>query len=72
MELVGGHADPLRQQDVMLYAKGTAIDLRGAQLDELEQLLVEAGLGRHLAQSEHQIIRIGRDPLEILVFTAGV
>ena len=49
------------RQDVMLHAEGAAVDLRGAQLDQLEKLLVEAGLGRDLAQRKHQIIRIGRD-----------
>ena len=56
----------------MLHAEGAAVDLRGAQLDQFEKLLVEAGLGRHLAERQHQLIRIGRDLLEILVFAAGV
>ena len=56
----------------MLHAEGAAIDLRGAQLDEFQELLVEAGLGRDLAQRKHQIIRVRRDLLEILVFAARV
>ena len=38
----------------MLHAEGAAVDLRGAQLDQLEQLLVDAGLGGDLAERQHE------------------
>ncbi|GGI23743.1 hypothetical protein GCM10010987_25910 [Bradyrhizobium guangdongense] len=72
MELVDRNPEPLGEQDVVLHAKGAAIDLGGAQLHKLEELLVETGFGRDLPQRQHQIIRIRRDPLEIFVFAAGM
>ena len=56
----------------MLHAKRAAVDLRGAQLDQFEQLLVHAGLGRDLAQRQHGAVDVRRLGLEILVLAAGV
>ena len=50
----------LALQDVILHAEGAAVDLRGAQLDQFEQLLVDAGLGRDLAERQHDFVGVGR------------
>src|SRR6266850_2142084 len=60
IEFIGGHAELLALQDVILHAEGTAIDLRGAQLDQFEQLLVHASLARDLAERQHGVIGVGR------------
>ena len=56
----------------MLHAIGATVDLRGAQLDQFEQLLVDAGLGGDLAERLHGLEGIGRQRLEILIFAAGM
>ncbi len=56
----------------MLHAEGAAVDLRGAQLDQFKQLLVHAGLGRHLAERQHGLVGVRCQRHEIFVFTAGV
>jgi hypothetical protein len=57
---------------VVLHTEGAAIDLRGAQLDQLQQLLVQTGLAGELAECEHHVIGVGRDSLEVFIFAAGV
>jgi hypothetical protein len=55
-----------------LHAEGAAVDLRRAQLDQLEQRLVEAGLcGRHAKGCDH-IVGIGRQRFKIFRFAAGM
>ena len=49
VEFIDGNAETLAQQNMMLHAEGAAIDLRRAQLDQFEQLLVDAGLCGGLA-----------------------
>ena len=56
----------------MLHAERAAVDLRGAQLDQFEQLLVHAGLGRDLAQCLHGAVSLRRLRLEVAVLAAGV
>jgi hypothetical protein len=67
-----GNAETLGLQDVKLHAEGAAIDLRGAQLDELEHLLVEACLGGKLAECPHGITGIRRQRLNVGIFAAGM
>jgi hypothetical protein len=57
---------------VKLHAEGAAVDLRGAQLDELKQLLVEAGLGGKLPERSHGIVGIRRHRLKLGIFAAGM
>jgi hypothetical protein len=52
--------------------KRAAIDLRGAQLDQFEQLLVDAGLGGGLAKRCDNIVGVGRQRLEVFRFAAGM
>jgi len=46
--------------------------LRGAQLDQFEQLLVDAGLAGRLAKRRNQIVGVGRQRLESIWFAAGM
>jgi hypothetical protein len=72
IELVCGHAELLAFQDVILHAEGAAVDLRGAQLDQFEQLLVHAGLARHLAERQHGRVGVRCQRHEILLLFASV
>src|SRR5689334_15933362 len=58
IDLVAGYAQPFRLQNMILNAKGAAVDLRGAYLHKLEQLLVESGLAGQLAQREYGVVDI--------------
>ena len=55
-----------------MHAEGAAVDLRGAQLDQFEQLLVHAGLARDLAERQHGRVGVRCQRHEILVLFAGV
>jgi hypothetical protein len=50
---------------VELHAESAAIDLRSAQLDQLEQLLVEAGLASRLARRRDYVIALQLPFLQI-------
>ena len=54
----------------MLHAERAAVDLRGAQLDQFEQLLVDAGLGGHPAERGYDIESFGRQRLEFFIFAS--
>ncbi len=55
-----------------LQAKGAAVDLRGPDLDQLEQLLVDAGLGGDRAELADGGESVGRQALEIGVLAPGM
>ena len=56
----------------MLHAERAPVDLRGAQLDQFQQLLVDAGLGGDLAKRQNGIISVRRQRLELFILTAGM
>jgi hypothetical protein len=62
VDLVGGQSERFRLQDMILQAERAAVDLRGADLDQLDQLLVEAGLCRELAERQQCLVDVGRPP----------
>jgi hypothetical protein len=72
IELVDWHVQLLGLQDVILHAECASVDLRGAQLDEFEQLLLDARLGSGVAERRDDLVNIGRQRLEIGVLAAGV
>ena len=49
---------------MILQAESAAVDLRGADLDQLDQFLVEAGLCRELAERQQGLVDVGRLRLE--------
>jgi hypothetical protein len=57
---------------MMLYAEGTAIDLRRPQFNQLEQRLLDACLCGKTAKRENALIRVRRKRLKIAVFLAGM
>jgi hypothetical protein len=59
-------------QDVILHAESAAIDLRGAQLDQLKQLLVNADLCSGTTKRCDGIVSIGRQQLEVVVLASGM
>ena len=57
-------------RNVELDAERATVDLRRAQLDEFEQLLVDAGLGGRLRQRQHDLRGVGRQRAVVLLFAA--
>jgi hypothetical protein len=57
---------------VKLHAKSAAVDLGRTQLDQFQQLFVDPGLCRGMAQLEDNVADIRRQRLEIFLFTAGM
>ena len=72
IELVDRHAEPLRLKDMILHAEGAAVDLRRPQLDQLEQRLLDAGLGGKTAERENALIGVRCQRLKIAVFLPGM
>jgi hypothetical protein len=55
---------------VKLHVNGAAVDPRGAQLDQLEQLFVDTRLRCDLAERCDDIVSIGRDLPEVFILAA--
>jgi hypothetical protein len=51
-------------QDMKLHAESAAIDLGGAQLDQFEQLFVDAGFCGGTAKREDGVVSIGASALK--------
>ena len=57
---------------MILHAEGTAVDLRRAQLDQFEQLLVDAGLCSGLAERGNDLEGIGRQLPVTVLYRVGL
>ena len=72
IELVSRDAEAFALQDVELHAESAAVDLRSAQLDQFEQLPVDAGLAGRLAKRRDNVIGIRRQRLEVIRFAVSM